>query len=59
MMTEQKIYELAWSQQITIWGKEKEVLDRHPDNEVSIARERQAWARLKEIEEMMVAKGYK
>lgn len=58
-MTEQKIYELAWSQQITIWGKEKEALDRLPDNEVTKERERNAWNRLKEIEKMMEAKGYK
>lgn len=59
MMTEQKIYKLAWSQQMTIWGKEKEVLDRLPDNEVTQERERNAWKRLKEIEKMMEAKGYK
>lgn len=58
-MTEQKIYELAWSQQITIWGKEKEALDRFPDNEMTQTRERNAWNNLKEIEKLMEEKGYK
>lgn len=58
-MTEQKIYELAWSQQIMIWGKEKEALDRLPDNEVTQTRERNAWNSLKAIEKMMEEKGYR
>jgi len=58
-MTEERIYNLAWSQQLMIWGKEKDALDRLPDNEISQIRERKAYERLIEIETMMKAKGYK
>ena len=58
-MTEEKIYDLAWSQQLNIWGKEKDALDRLPDNAITQAREREAYQKLIEIEEMMKAKGYK
>lgn len=58
-MTEERIYNLAWSQQLMIWGKEKDALDRLPDNEIAQIRERKAYERLIEIENMMKAKGYK
>lgn len=58
-MTEERIYNLAWSQQLMIWGKEKDALDRLPDNEIAKLRERKAYERLIEIENMMKAKGYK
>ena len=58
-MTEKMIYELAWNQQINIWGKEKEMLDQMPDNEITQMRERNAWGKLQEIEKMMAEKGYR
>lgn len=58
-MTEERIYNLAWSQQLMIWGKEKEILDKLPDNEITKLREQNAYKKLKEIEEMMMEKGYR
>ena len=58
-MTEERIYKLAWSQQLMVWGKEKDALDRLPDNEIAQIRERKAYERLIEIENMMKSKGYK
>ena len=57
-MTEERIYKLAWSQQLMVWGKEKDALDRLPDNEIAQIRERKAYERLIEIENMMKSKGY-
>lgn len=58
-MTEERIYKLAWMKQLDIWEKEKDALDRLPDNEITRAREEKAYKRLIEIENMMKAKGYK
>ena len=57
-MTEKRIYELAWNQQIQIWGKEREILDRMPDNELSQIREANAKAQLRELEAIMKEKGF-
>ena len=59
LMTEERIYKLAWSQQLMIWGKEKDMLEKHPTNEITKLREKYAYKRLIEIEKMMDEKGYK
>ena len=57
-MTEKRIYELAWNQQLMIWGKEHEMLEKMPDNEMTQIREANAKAALREIETIMKEKGY-
>lgn len=46
MMNEYEVYTLAWRQQLQVWGKEYDMLQKLPDNKLTIARERKAKERL-------------
>ena len=52
-MTQERILQLAYNAQLEIWAKEKDILDKLPDNKISKYREQKAWNDLKEIEKMM------
>ena len=56
-MTEEKIYNLAWREQLNVWGKEKEHYDR-THSELSRLRTEKAWNELLELEKMIREKGF-
>lgn len=48
-MTELEIMNLAYHAQLERWGKEKEISEKLPDNEIARNRERNAWNKLQWI----------
>lgn len=57
-MTEKRLYELAHSAALANWAKEKDFLEKHPENSIAKHWEAKHWAELMEIENEMRAKGY-
>lgn len=49
-MTLAEIFRLAYLKQTDIWNKEMECLSNDPLNELNRVREKNAWSKLKEIE---------
>lgn len=58
-VTEQMIYEAAWTKFLADWAKEKERLEERPESEILKERTENAWQRVKNLEAMMMAKGYR
>lgn len=53
-MTQKKILDYAHTTALQIWAKERECLDKLPDNEFVQARERKAWEELQEIGRLVI-----
>lgn len=58
-MTEKRLYELAHKELLRRWGRENDFMHEHPENKISIAREKKAWDELVNCETEMMEKGYK
>jgi hypothetical protein len=57
MISEEKILQLAWREQLNVWGREKEIYEKTESN-VARRRTEKAWEELKEIENIIREKGY-
>ncbi len=57
-MKEQRLYELAHDELLSIWARENDFLKEHPENSISQVREKELWNELIELEEEMRRKGF-
>lgn len=53
-MTLERIYDLAWSQAIMLWGEEFDRLMKNPDDIVARAREEKYWNEAEEIKNLIM-----
>ena len=49
-MKEERLYKLAHEMLLMKWSKEKDFLEKHPNNEISKSRENKLWNELLELE---------
>lgn len=57
MISEEKILQLAWREQLNVWGREKEIYEKTESN-VARVRAEKAWETLLDIENIIREKGY-
>lgn len=57
MISEERILQLAWREQLNAWGREKERYDKTESNIAKVRAER-AWEELLDIERIIKEKGY-
>lgn len=57
MISEEKILQLAWREQLNVWSREKEHYDKTESNVAKVRAER-AWEELLDIERIIKEKGY-
>lgn len=53
-MTTYNILKYAYNGALAAWAKEKEILDRNPDNIIAQYKEKKKWTDLQEIREMLL-----
>lgn len=58
-MTNTKILNLAYQAALENWEREKERLERNPDNPYTKAREKARWDEVTEIQSMLMAEDLK
>lgn len=56
-MKEERLYKLAHEALLNKWGRERDFLAQHPENEIAYVREKALWNELLQIEEEMKVKG--
>lgn len=57
-MEEKRLYNLAHDALLMMWGREHDFLEKHPEDEISINRERKLWNELEELEKEMKEKKF-
>lgn len=57
MISEERILQLAWREQLNVWSREKERYDKTESN-VARVRAEKAWEELLDIENIIKEKGY-
>lgn len=57
MISEEKILQLAWREQLNVWSREKEYYEKTESN-VARVRAEKAWEALLDIENIIKEKGY-
>ena len=50
MMSEERLYELAYEALLNKWGRENDFLQEHPENEISQIKEKELWNELLNLE---------
>jgi hypothetical protein len=57
MISEERILQLAWREQLNVWSREKERYEKTESN-VARVRAEKAWEELLDIENIIKEKGY-
>lgn len=48
-MRDTKIYRYAYLMALEVWAKEKDIIEKNPENEIAKHRERKYWSDVEEI----------